>query len=63
MFLQSLRALCETAGGPGSIWKYLEALVRATGECGRFACGFRTDLHFADAGAPPIMLDYHQRPD
>jgi len=48
MLLQSLRALCEAPGGPGSIWKYLEALVRATGESGRFACGLRTDLHFAD---------------
>ena len=26
---------------------YLEGLVRATGVSGRFACGFRTDLHFA----------------
>jgi hypothetical protein len=48
MLLQSLRVLCEAPGGPGSIWKYLEALVRATGESGRFACGFRTDFHFAD---------------
>ena len=48
MLLQSLRALCKAPGGPGSIWKYLEALVRATGVSGRFACCFRTDLHFAD---------------
>jgi len=50
MLLQSLRALCKAPGGPGSIWKYLEALVMATGVSGRFACGFRTDLHFADEG-------------
>jgi len=48
MLLQSLRALCLAPGGPGSIWKNLEALVRATGVSGRCACGFRTDLHFAD---------------
>jgi hypothetical protein len=48
MLLQSLRALCKPRGGAGSIWKYLEALVRATGVSGRFAYGFRTDLHFAD---------------
>jgi hypothetical protein len=37
---------------PGlAAWEHcLEALVRATGESGRFACGFRTDLHFADGG-------------
>jgi hypothetical protein len=31
----------------GSIRKYLEALVRATGVSDRFAYGFRTELHFA----------------
>jgi len=51
MLLQSLRALCKAAGGPGSIWKYLEVLVRATRVSGRFACGFRTDLPFADEAA------------
>jgi len=62
MLLQSLRALCEAPGGPGSIWKDLEALVRATGESGRFACGLRTDLHFADAVSadgqvlPPMFI-------
>jgi hypothetical protein len=50
MLLQSLGALCLAPGGPGSIWKYLGALVRSTGVSGRFACGFRTDLHFADVG-------------
>jgi len=48
MLLQSLRALCKAPGGPGSIWKYFEALVRATGVPGRFACGFHTELHIAD---------------
>jgi hypothetical protein len=48
MLLQSLRALCKAQGEAGSIWKNLEALVRATGVSGRFAYGFRTELHFAD---------------
>jgi len=48
MLLQCLRALCKAPGGPGSIWKYLEALVRATGVFGRCACCFQTVLHFAD---------------
>jgi len=48
MLLQSLRALCKAPGGAGSIWKYFEALARATGVSGRFAYGFRTELHFAD---------------
>ena len=48
MPLQILRTLCLAPGGPGSIWKYLEVLVRATGVLGRFVFGFRTDLHFAD---------------
>jgi hypothetical protein len=53
MLLRSLRALCFAPGGPGSIWNYLGAPVRSTGVSGSFACGFRTDLHFADTGAPP----------
>jgi len=48
MLLQSLRALCKAPGGAGSIWKHLEALAWATGVSGRFANGFRTELHFAD---------------
>ena len=48
MLLHSLRAFCKAPGGAGSIWKYLEALARATGVSGRFAYGFRTELHFAD---------------
>jgi hypothetical protein len=49
MLLQSLRAFCKAAGGAGSIWKYFEALARATGVSERVAYGFRTELHFADA--------------
>jgi len=48
MLLQSLRALCLAPGGSGSVWKYLEALVRSPGVSGRIACRFRTELHFAD---------------
>jgi len=48
MLLHSLRALCKAPGGAGSIWKYLEALARATGVSERFAYSFRTELHFAD---------------
>ena len=49
LLLQSLKAHCKAPGGPGSIWKYIEALVGGTGVSVRFACGFRTDLHFGDA--------------
>jgi len=48
MLLHSLRALCKAPGGAGSIWKYLEALVRTTRVSARFAYGFRTNLRFAD---------------
>jgi len=34
MLLQSLRALCLAPGGSGSVWKYLEALVRSPGVSG-----------------------------
>jgi hypothetical protein len=51
MLLRSLRAPCKAPGGAGSMWKYLEALVRATGVSGRFAYGFQTELHFADRDA------------
>jgi hypothetical protein len=50
MLLHSLRALWKAPGGAGSIWKYLEALARATGVFERFAYGFRTELCFADGG-------------
>jgi len=33
--------------GAGSIWQYLQALVKGTRESGRFSCGLQTDLHFA----------------
>jgi hypothetical protein len=49
MLLQSLRALCKAPGGAGSIWEYLEAVVKAARVSGRFAYGIRTELHFADA--------------
>jgi hypothetical protein len=48
MLLQSLRAPYLAPGGAGSIWDYLGAPARSTGVSGRFAYGFRTDLHFAD---------------
>jgi len=54
MLLQSLRVLCKAPGGAGSIWKYIEALVRAIGVSGRFTFGFRTNLHFADANGQQI---------
>jgi hypothetical protein len=55
MLLQSLRALCKPPGGAGSIWKYLEAVVSATGVSGRYAYGFRTELHFDDVGQRPLL--------
>jgi hypothetical protein len=48
MLFQSVRVLCQAPGGAGSIRKYLEAQVKATGVSGRFAFGFRTELHFPD---------------
>ena len=58
MLLQSLRAHCKAPGGPGSIWKYLEALVRATRVSGRFACGFQTSIHFADVTSCGMLREY-----
>ena len=49
MLLQSLRAPYLAPGGPGSIWNYMGVPVWSTGVSRKFACGFRTDLHFADA--------------
>jgi hypothetical protein len=46
----------KTPGGPGSIWQYLEALVKATGVSGGFAGGFQTDLHSADVPNEPIPM-------
>jgi len=48
MSLQSPRAHCKALVGPGSIWKYVEAMVRVTTISGKLAHGFQTDLHFAD---------------
>jgi len=48
ILLQSLRALCLAPGGSGSIWKYLEALVRSPGVSRRIECGFQTELHYTD---------------
>ena len=62
MLLQSLRALCKAPGGPGSIRKYLEALVKATGVSRRFVCGFRTDLDFSDVPNEPIPMYGHSWP-
>jgi len=62
MLLQSLRSLWKAPGRPGSIWKYLEALVRPHGVSGRFACGFRTDLYFADVVLKAHRVDKHYAP-
>jgi hypothetical protein len=48
IILHSLRALCKAPEGAGSICKYLEVLARATRVPGRFAYGFRTEIHFAE---------------
>jgi len=56
MLLQSVSALCLDPGGLGSIQKYLGAPVRDTEVSGRFACGFQTDLHFADVYFPHKVL-------
>jgi len=48
MLLQELRAFSLAPGGSGSVWNYLEALVRLTGVSGILVCSFRTVVHFAD---------------
>jgi hypothetical protein len=48
MLWQRLRELCKSPVGAGSSWENLEAVVRATRVSGRFAYGFRTELHFSD---------------
>jgi len=60
MLLHSLRAFCKAPGGAGSIWKYLEALEKATGMSQRFAYGFRTEFHFADQDRVPCICDKWQ---
>jgi hypothetical protein len=46
---------------PGSIWNYLGVQVRSAGVPGRFACDFRTDLHFADAAGYGTTQDRYNR--
>jgi len=47
MLLQSLRAFYKAPqGGAGSIWKYLEALARATRVSKWFVYGFQTEFAF-----------------
>jgi len=58
MLLHSLRPLCLSPGGSGSIWKYFEALVRGPRVSGRIACCVRTDLHFADATTTTSIYGY-----
>jgi hypothetical protein len=48
MLLQSQRALSLAPWGPGSIRNYFGGPVKSVGVSGRFACGFQTDLDFAD---------------
>lgn len=50
MILDSLRAYCKTPGGPGSILRCSNELVRATGVSGRIVYGVGTNLHFANVG-------------
>jgi hypothetical protein len=57
MLLRSLRALSKPPGGARSIWKYLEAVVRATGVSGRCAYDFWTELHLADGGFSRSKFD------
>jgi hypothetical protein len=56
MLMHSLRELWTVPEGAGSIWKYLEAVVRATRVSERFAYGFQTDLHSADVTCQSIHL-------
>jgi hypothetical protein len=55
ILLKSLRALCTAAGGAGSMWKYLEELVRATGVAGRVAYGILSVLHYADVSQHHVI--------
>jgi len=43
MLLKSLRAPCKAPGGGGIIWKYLEALAKATRVSVRFAYGVQSE--------------------
>ena len=62
MLLQCLRALCEAPGAAGSIWKYFEAMARATGVPGSFAYGFRTEFHFADDTELQLVISIVKSP-
>jgi len=57
MLFHSLRALGKAPWGAASIWKYLEALARATGVPGRCAYGFRSELHFPDGRSSCQLYD------
>ena len=59
MLMQSLRALCKAPEGCGSIWKFLQAPVRATGVSVTFVCSFQTDLHFANNLGLKFHLQVH----
>jgi len=48
MLLQSVKAPRLGPEGSGSIWKYLEELVRSPGVSGWTECCFWTDLNFTD---------------
>jgi len=56
LLLQSLGALGLSPGGSGSVWKFLEALLRSRWVSGRIACGFMTELHSADVVASWMHL-------
>jgi len=57
MLLQSLRVLCKTQRGPGGIWKFLEALLKATGVSERLTYTFWTDVHFAHVVLRMLLFD------
>jgi len=59
ILLHSLRVFCKAPGGAGSVWKYLEALARATGVSERLAYGFRTEIHLADGDLDQGSLEIH----
>jgi len=60
MLLQSLIPHYLAPLGSGSIWKYLEALVRLPGVTGRIGCCFWTNQHFADDRAGYWGVGWHR---
>jgi len=56
MLLQSLGAPYLAPGEPGSIWNDLRVPVRSTEVSGRFAGGFRTDIHCTDVTCQRMKL-------